>query len=609
VNLCAETRFDYAEHGTYSLAVLPSELAIDGTIKNAWITAGARVLGEVPALIDSCDRKDSRRWKDELSRVHDWLQGLGTEPVKGLLLPAEQLEWDKALSGIVSLIGTHSPSSGWGYVVARLRQMAETPIKVALQDWGVKFDEIAYLLRESSSDAVQLQNAVFVSPLSELVRLLQHESPRSILFATRYFGWGTDPPCTLETIGISAGITRERVRQLVQKVQEALRSLKPAIPLARAILDCLDENDWPISMREWRSRIPIAFRPASRELYTILALAQRGWIEPVTSGRWRNSTFLLVGSNREEELSGIFRAAEKAFGKSLGMGVLPLDHIASKTTLRQESLVGLLRGVGDPRRLPRNWIFLRGPRPPRFVRMVAQMIALLGPLPSIEIRRGLTRRSSYWKRVGFACPPLDVLEALLAEAGFESSDRLHVRMGSVRQPEALHGAEAIVVNCLRHAGGPMTAHEIRQSAVERGATEAMVGYFLSQSVFLLRVSAGIYVLRGRNVDSDKLRSARKRRSLEPSRSSTGEVSRLGLGKYIATFQLRGMSGQNLYIPAGTIPTGEWILEIAGTTRMIRVRRNYLTGLLPTIRLAVANGYEQLVLRFDRDLNSVSVDLL
>jgi Sigma-70, region 4 len=53
---------------------------------------------------------------------------------------------------------------------------------------------------------------------------------------SRRLGWDGRPPTTLAAAGAGEGYTRERVRQLEQRVLEHMERTRPALPLAAAAL-------------------------------------------------------------------------------------------------------------------------------------------------------------------------------------------------------------------------------------------------------------------------------------------------------------------------------------------------------------------------------------
>jgi RNA polymerase primary sigma factor len=113
--------------------------------------------------------------------------------------------------------------------VGELLELVEDPISLEIP---VGDGESLYgdLIEDTSSDPPDAATATKLRS-AELKRAMLRLSPRARSVLMRRFGLDGNPPQTLEQVGASLGITRERVRQLEARALRELRSVAPGLQL------------------------------------------------------------------------------------------------------------------------------------------------------------------------------------------------------------------------------------------------------------------------------------------------------------------------------------------------------------------------------------------
>jgi RNA polymerase primary sigma factor len=119
-----------------------------------------------------------------------------------------------------------------GFTPERVRELFELVEDPVSLETPVGDGESLYgdLIEDTKSDRPDTTTAENLRSV-ELAEALAELNPRMRLVLARRFGLDGEPPQTLEEVGHSLGITRERVRQLESRALRELRSVAPALQL------------------------------------------------------------------------------------------------------------------------------------------------------------------------------------------------------------------------------------------------------------------------------------------------------------------------------------------------------------------------------------------
>jgi RNA polymerase primary sigma factor len=119
-----------------------------------------------------------------------------------------------------------------GFTPERVRELFELVEDPVSLETPVGDGESLYgdLIEDTKSDRPDTTTADNLRSV-ELAEALARLNPRMRLVLERRFGLDGEPPQTLEQVGGSLGITRERVRQLESRALRELRSVAPGLQL------------------------------------------------------------------------------------------------------------------------------------------------------------------------------------------------------------------------------------------------------------------------------------------------------------------------------------------------------------------------------------------
>jgi RNA polymerase primary sigma factor len=119
-----------------------------------------------------------------------------------------------------------------GFTPERVRELFELVEDPVSLETPVGDGESLYgdLIEDTKSDRPDTTTAENLRS-AELAQALSVLNPRMRLVLARRFGLDGEPPQTLEQVGESLGITRERVRQLESRALRELRSVAPGLQL------------------------------------------------------------------------------------------------------------------------------------------------------------------------------------------------------------------------------------------------------------------------------------------------------------------------------------------------------------------------------------------
>lgn len=332
--------------------------------------------------------------------------------------------------------------------------------------------------------------------LLHLVR--QVVSARHVEAIALRLGWDGMGGATLEEAGEVAGVTRERVRQIQLRLEDALKPVTYVPALDRAIealdraADTFEPDAASLLRREgitFDSFLPTGVISAAK-------LLSRPYRFEVGPGK---ISVQLAGDTKTK----IFQRVLKSLSD--------VNHIASVLELHarifeaegEEPLLETVRAFVE--RHPNvawlnddhSWFWVRqGEGRNRVVRQISKMLTVAGSLPLESLREGILRNH----RTRSAVLPRSVLEGLCRAAGF----KVHDGMVSISEPKSTDkipaGIERTMVDVLKSHGGIMHGRDLEDECLKRGVNRHSFWVYLIYSPLLERLAPSVYVLRGAKID-------------------------------------------------------------------------------------------------------------
>ncbi len=312
---------------------------------------------------------------------------------------------------------------------------------------------------------------------------------RQVRAVAARLGWSGEPATTLAAAAAQVGYTRERVRQLEERVKLHAAQRPLRVPLTAAAVR-LVENAAPTG----RARVAHALVEAgltSRpfDVSGVFSAAALGRIEVTVCERdgmiVRERHLELV---RELELSArrlVERQGAAAVGSLIERSPDRPTRQAAQQLLDAHTQVDWL----DDRR---EWFRVRGAESP-FERLLKKMLAVAPSLDLAAVDDGLRRTAR-----PIALPP-GVLLRLCASLPWTAVDLETATIASrvgLDAAELLSPTEQALVSMFRSAGPVLGFTQAVRLGVGHGLNSSSIGIYLLRSPVVERVGRGLYRLRG-----------------------------------------------------------------------------------------------------------------
>jgi hypothetical protein len=302
----------------------------------------------------------------------------------------------------------------------------------------------------------------------------------------RRLGWDGFPPTTLAAAGAQEGYTRERVRQLEQRVRRHVERERPSLPVAEAALATIHAAA-PASRAELADAL-VQARLAERP-FDPLGVLRAGEIAGLEVGVVERDGLFLP---RDHALAtdGVSLLAKRLVTRD---GFTSVELIAARAGTTPAATRRLLELRYDVTWLDAVHERLLVPVAKTAVTTGLQKMLSVTPRLTLEdVGAGLARQRS---RVRL---PDAILRSVCATIGWLALDRSDVvsSVTALDPVRTLSPLERLLVEVFRAHGPVLPLAWISRCAAEGGMNRSTVGVYLSRSPIFTAVSRGRYALRG-----------------------------------------------------------------------------------------------------------------
>jgi hypothetical protein len=602
-------------------AKLPAELAL-GTSIIGWSTAcpsnGGRALSaDISRQIDffqvSVDVKADlvrRIDEHELSiRSMKALEAAGIEYIGDLVQMSERKLMALANFGRTSLAEVKSrlphPFSLGTTIVGWSKAIAEG-LRVEL---GSLIDE-----RRRAEAAEKMGSASGVGCLEEeLIQLAKTFAvkPRHASMAAAFFGWDGTGRKTLETVGTSFGVTRERIRQVTSAFERRLRSQPLPLPKFDEVLAIIDQTA-PAPWRDIETRLRAqgllrsAFDPSG-----ILSAADLSRREAACEIVETRSGRMIVRRTQSHLISHVERIARRLASRVGCVSIAEVADIGStelkepitpefvRVSLRNENWAELdsaLEWFWSPN-APRN----------RLVNQLRKIFSVAREVPIAELRSAVSRHH----RMGGFAPPKRVLAAIVRQLpGLEMREETAVSFANFSAERTLGRVELAFYRCFIEHGPVMLRQKIEAILLGAGMNITTFQIYLANSSIITHLGPSLYALAGAEVKPSDLTRVLAEKHRGSARLDHGWTRE---GRPWISYKLNyGILGSGVV----TIPTslqnileGEYRLSAADASEMgtLRVRGNFVWSLKRFFSWRGAEPEDEIVLIFDVSARATTVE--
>lgn len=430
--------------------------------------------------------------------------------------------------------------------------------------------------------------------------IVQRGGDRAWLLMSSLLGWGEWKPQTLEAVGNSIGVTRERVRQIREKTLDTIRRTPRALDRLEEAMDTLS------------ALAPTSAAAADRVLVESGLLSQDGDL--------RSDSLIelweLLGDDRQllVEDGLIFKAGHVSPSKVRSIATRLAPHWGCTTVkelCEDEALKGSIGANEDFVRLAiagipdlewldeeQDWFWISEQSRNRVVSRIKKVLATTSSLDLGLLRAGISR--DYLMR-GFA-PPRRILTRICERLDFCVVEGAVVKALDPVPRGTLVGAEKVIVEILKENMGALGTRELERIATERGVKRPSIWRCLSYSPVLVRPVRGVFALRGASLTPGQVREAQghvappKRRVVDSGWTKHGTVW--------CAYEVSYSSCRSgvLGVPASIFPVvrGEHTLVARDAQRMgtVVVNKSAARGLYGFFHRRGVEEGDQLVLEWD-----------
>lgn len=436
---------------------------------------------------------------------------------------------------------------------------------------------------------------------------------------------------TLEAIGHKRNLTRERVRQIEEKVRIRINEKllgKHYIRLQSALLFAHDNGikithlNWVKSLigsellGTWGSQsaanILKEFKPED------LLIAVSSNVEDLPAyNRFRLPENLRTAITVKR--SGISAEAQMLLAsipkKSLRFihnevrngGAVHVPTVAKRLSISEESVCKILSTLNFER-ATQDWYLIRIRRKPKILgqqwaafHVVLKMLKYCGPLDIKEIWRGVR---SHVSRRGYVVPPTSVLLQTLISYGFDLQDGKVI--WKLHNPSSASKSEKIVLEEIHRIGPVVSFSDLSQAFLNADLSIPALSNVLSHSPLVAKIETGLYKLRGSDVEQVDIHRAYER---QPYTVANPEIRFEPSGIVRFSLNLGNLAITSGVIYSSHVPNlaGDWSVQVGDIPcGNVRVRDRQLWGMSKLFRTIKAQVGDRIEFGFDTWKHTVTV---
>ena len=439
--------------------------------------------------------------------------------------------------------------------------------------------------RTESNQAYQVLSTILSGSINiceEIEHFLSY-LPRQYSMTILLFRYGLESK-TLEQTGVELGITRERVRQLENKIKNktiaisnlksrpALLRMQSALLIARDLgLDITYEN-WTQQIRSsglvgnWTTQSLAGIDPVEAMIAVrkLLHDCKLSWLDTPENVQYAIELAASGTSNISARIPHTRKTLPNEIrrlinGHTRNSGGVYAKWLSDESEIELEEIKIIMQVLGytqlcegwyvhDSYQVSYHDVFHHGLR---------KMFQYCGPLNIDDVCAGLRhvlsrKHTVLSKRREFPVPPPVVMDKIIRMSGYKYEDHLYYWDGA--SDEGLNSGETVIMNCFNRIGSVMHHSELVDAFIESDRSFPLLHSTLKRSPLFDTVDFGLYKLRGRDVtyqDIERAKAVGKRQSLnleEEYDTSGNIILRMTLGSVavgsgtIYCEQFRDLSG-------------------------------------------------------------------
>jgi Bacterial RNA polymerase, alpha chain C terminal domain/Sigma-70, region 4 len=338
--------------------------------------------------------------------------------------------------------------------------------------------------------------------LENLVRLTSPSvSDRNLMVVSQFFGFDGTGKKTLEEVGQSFGVTRERVRQIVKQFTKRLHRRSLYLPIFRLacnhILESLPNTPRAVSQSLHAQQITKTEFDVTGIVAIVKLLGEQDLFDNISIGE----VTLAVKKDEAGYFKRVPRIA-RAIVSAFGCG--HIEHILSDLDAASEQTVDALQVTTILGRNPdvrwlnqeREWFTIIETKRNRLSNIVRKVLSVAQKISISELRGAIKR---VHRLDGFA-PPSDILRSFCSSLPFcDVVDEHVISNQALSLTETLGEIESCFYDVLREHGPAMSLNALREECLQRGMNANSFYQYITYSPIICRLVREVYALVGADV--------------------------------------------------------------------------------------------------------------
>ncbi len=435
----------------------------------------------------------------------------------------------------------------------------------------------------------------------ELNSILVKAKPRDAEMFSRRYGLDGDVTNTLQEIGIRFGMTRERVRQICDKVGQFFSGSSPFVPATDRALDLVVKRLPAIADEIEQEFVKDGIANKMFRLEALQSAAQLLQRELLFSISDVGGVRTAVAMDTQDSPAKVLRLARKL---TRHWGALTMEElgvqVAEKYGLPTDLVFQIITRQGDFKWLDQEtgWFWLTRHLQNRITNRIKKILSISGRVEIGELRDGVRRNH----RMAGTAPPKRVLLEICRQLPWCEVEGALIKSNvAFKLDEVLSDVELVFATTLKANGPAMQRERLEEFCLARGMAHSTFYVYLGYSPIIVRHARGVYGLRGVDVPVGLVESLRP--TIQRGRV-TKDGGWMQDGKLWIGYQLSESTVNNgvVSIPSSLIQfvSGQFSLRtIDGTVvGTLATNQSSAWGLGPLFRRRGVEGDDYLVLVFD-----------
>jgi len=389
-------------------------------------------------------------------------------------------------------------------------------IKVFLESHGLRlntavrnFDpqassQLRASLRQVHKSAKQKHDQDHYDPALKASKSLEEElllvlaieaSDRDVQLAAKLWGWFGKRPRTLQSVGQEYDLTRERVRQVADRVARKIRKRKLVTPFLLKAAQLIRKSCPTVA--------PALVAKLKDANISVVGVHPDGVAKAcelldipigIETTHFGGITNIVVLEDMPSALQAFQREARR---RTQANGCVNFDALCEELCIFEADARGLHALLSETTEfewldVAQTWFYSRKPTRNRLLNLASKVLATCPRLQANELRRAVARSRRLEVK-----PPVEVLERLVQLAGLARIENgfLVADQGAVQPPEP-GSIEEIFVQILRDNGDALTGREFEELCIAAGMNLTSFYLYRAGSPLVSQLVPGVFSLVG-----------------------------------------------------------------------------------------------------------------